>query len=388
MARKSKSKSKASAISDRSGFKFPMSEMIIEPGTNYLVHRSESDGRWSENRHPLNNLGKYLKGKGGDPYPVQNARPRPPIASGIPVYQAVGNTGGAFYLAGSSDLVTTGIGSTNGTSSSTATATVSYLAEGSASGTSTSTGQYSLESLQELISSTLVDIDATDSDSYSGTGDAVYNLVDASTYEFTRSGSVSFTGTAGTSSGAFVAGGGAGKLTLTDGNTIFINNFHKNNVTDWWFAMTFEYQSSGFFCPISNISSSLGDGFEVLVTNSGATRFRLNVDRSNVRTNNYAVADIDAGNKVFIAVSYDSSNDQATFWTNSSTGTSLGDIHSGTSTVDASGDLTLFSRFNDDIQADSGAEIYSFAAGDSLLTDSEVADLIEVLELRHNRSYT
>lgn len=72
-----KRNSKANAISDRSGFKFPMSEMVLEPGTNYLVHRSESDGMWSVNVHPLNNVSKYLKGKEGDPYPVKNARPRP-----------------------------------------------------------------------------------------------------------------------------------------------------------------------------------------------------------------------------------------------------------------------------------------------------------------------
>lgn len=73
----------AKAVSDRSGFVFPMSEMVIEPGTGWLVHKSESDGKWSLTNHPLNNLDKYLKGKTGDPFPVYNARPRPLIEKEI-----------------------------------------------------------------------------------------------------------------------------------------------------------------------------------------------------------------------------------------------------------------------------------------------------------------
>ena len=62
------------AISDRSGFKFPMREMLIEPGTGILVHRSESDGKWNRVDHPLNHIEKYAT-LSGDPKPVKNARP-------------------------------------------------------------------------------------------------------------------------------------------------------------------------------------------------------------------------------------------------------------------------------------------------------------------------
>lgn len=79
MARRVKSRVKkgqgASAICDRSGFRYPMSEMVIEPGTGWLVHKSETDGEYSLVNHPLNNLHKYLDGKTGDPFPVKNARP-------------------------------------------------------------------------------------------------------------------------------------------------------------------------------------------------------------------------------------------------------------------------------------------------------------------------
>jgi len=42
------------AISDRSGMKFPYREMVIEPGTGYLVHYTESDGMYSIVNHPQN----------------------------------------------------------------------------------------------------------------------------------------------------------------------------------------------------------------------------------------------------------------------------------------------------------------------------------------------
>lgn len=62
------------AISDRSGFKFPMREMVKEPGTGYLVHRSESDKNYNMVDHPQLHLNKYAK-LSGDPKPIKNARP-------------------------------------------------------------------------------------------------------------------------------------------------------------------------------------------------------------------------------------------------------------------------------------------------------------------------
>jgi hypothetical protein len=63
----------AKAISDRSGFRFPMSEMVIEEGTGWLVHKSEDDGMWNLVDHPLNHVQRYVEF--GDPFPVDNARP-------------------------------------------------------------------------------------------------------------------------------------------------------------------------------------------------------------------------------------------------------------------------------------------------------------------------
>jgi hypothetical protein len=51
-----------------------MREMIKEPGTGYLIHRSESDGIYNQVDHPQANLTKWAD-LSGDPAPVMNARP-------------------------------------------------------------------------------------------------------------------------------------------------------------------------------------------------------------------------------------------------------------------------------------------------------------------------
>lgn len=44
----------AVGICHRSGFKVPYRELVFEPGTNYLVHKSETDGSYSIASHPQN----------------------------------------------------------------------------------------------------------------------------------------------------------------------------------------------------------------------------------------------------------------------------------------------------------------------------------------------
>ncbi len=72
--KRDKSSSQAWFISDRSGMRFRMSEHVIEPGTGYMIHKSESDGIWNMVDHPQANLQKWAE-LSGDPYPVDNARP-------------------------------------------------------------------------------------------------------------------------------------------------------------------------------------------------------------------------------------------------------------------------------------------------------------------------
>ena len=56
-----------------------MREMVVEPGTGYLVHKRFNDGPWNAVDHPQGNLGKYVTF--GDPYPIEEARTNPYAAT-------------------------------------------------------------------------------------------------------------------------------------------------------------------------------------------------------------------------------------------------------------------------------------------------------------------
>lgn len=51
----------ATAICDRTGRKHPYSEMVVEPGTKWLVHWTESDGKWNLVTNPRNYPSKPKK---------------------------------------------------------------------------------------------------------------------------------------------------------------------------------------------------------------------------------------------------------------------------------------------------------------------------------------
>ena len=61
MSKRVKKGSKAWALSDRSGQKYRLCDMVIEKGTGYLVGKDEDDGRYNAVDHPQANLHKYYK---------------------------------------------------------------------------------------------------------------------------------------------------------------------------------------------------------------------------------------------------------------------------------------------------------------------------------------
>jgi len=60
-------------ISDRSGMRFPLKEMLREPGTGYWIHKSESDGIYNAVDHPQNHVADYTTFD--DPKPVDDPHP-------------------------------------------------------------------------------------------------------------------------------------------------------------------------------------------------------------------------------------------------------------------------------------------------------------------------
>ena len=79
MSRRYSKGKRAVFICDRSGFKYPYTEGVVEPGTGFFVHRSESDGEYSLVSHPQNNPSKRYKF--GDPAPLKHSRPETSLAT-------------------------------------------------------------------------------------------------------------------------------------------------------------------------------------------------------------------------------------------------------------------------------------------------------------------
>lgn len=61
---------KARAICDRSGMEYPMDQMVLEPGTNLLVHHTMTDGEYNIVDHPQN----FPPRKLGDSMAIENPR--------------------------------------------------------------------------------------------------------------------------------------------------------------------------------------------------------------------------------------------------------------------------------------------------------------------------
>lgn len=70
--RRGKSGSGNSIICDRSGFRYRASEMVVEEGTGYVVHKGEDDGAYNLVTHPLNRPSDFAGT--GDPFPSEIIR--------------------------------------------------------------------------------------------------------------------------------------------------------------------------------------------------------------------------------------------------------------------------------------------------------------------------
>ena len=71
----------AKAVSDRSGFVYPWREMVREPGTGFIVHKSESDGKYNLVDHPQNHVARDYS----DAIALRWSRPEVSVTAGVTV---------------------------------------------------------------------------------------------------------------------------------------------------------------------------------------------------------------------------------------------------------------------------------------------------------------
>ena len=243
------------------------------------------------------------------------------------------------------------------------------------------------EFLDSEISSTVIDLDATLIESYSGSGDFKNLSVpadgeDKPSYDFDVNGA-SFVGSAGDAA-AYFTGTGSQSFDLKSGsNTDFLKNLHKTTGgSDFWFAMTFHktdttWQGNTYlFNTFDGGVAGNGFGLRQVTNETVQIRQDKNPNVAIVSTPAFSPA---SGDHILI-VSHSHSTNTTRYWANSRTKTEATHTFK-TSIVDADQTAQIYPNITAEDR------LYSFACGNSYIDDSDAAVIINHLNARHERTY-
>lgn len=252
--------------------------------------------------------------------------------------------------------------------------------------------------IQSIVASACGDLDATIASSYGGTGTNWANLISSpadstsqSTNDATISGSgtMTFSGSAGDSGAYFESDGNAYFLAST--NDTFLNEIHKTN-NKWWFAMACRRTFNGRFGIAGTSFSGGNPGFYALSGNGGTNNSQYyQVDDSESFNGSSNMGSWTTGQDTLVIVTGDNEAtiDSLKFYTNSDTAIEK-NVTYGASTTDLAYPAGIGCiNNNGSITQDLGNtyRVYSFAWGNSFLTDTEAADIRDFYEARHSRTY-
>lgn len=258
--------------------------------------------------------------------------------------------------------------------------------------------------LSDVITSAVVDLDATKSASYTGSGQTWANLIAApadgaaqTDYDMylgadntATTDDPTFIGGAG-SNAAYFAMDGGDHFSLKSGvNTNFLKNLHKTTGgQDWWAAITIKtVDFTANNTVFSTQSSSTGIGLRAHFT---ASETLANVQRGDTTA-------VGGGSTITTSISSDAigivshshSQNKTRVWLSRSGSTSVGEefahTYNGT-TTDATSALKL-SILSTSNRFQNGVRVYSFAMGNEYLDNTKAAAIIAHLETRHGRDYT
>lgn len=251
-------------------------------------------------------------------------------------------------------------------------------------------------SLADIVSSTLIDLDASISDSYGGSGQTWSNLVTATgtDYDFYlgANGSAStddptFNGTAGNSA-AYWSFDGGDFFRIKNGNTAWLNSLHKTTGgTDWWAMLVFKNSdttwqySRGFG---NSRSTTLYAGISLHLTNSETVRFFQYGNSSSTDFSTPVFSNLSDW-KCFI-ISYDSSAGEISYWQDSRTATTQAFAFQ-TTTADPSWDFEIGADGDGFNRVGSEMSFKHFSMGNEYLDNTKANLLIEEMETRHGLTF-
>lgn len=251
--------------------------------------------------------------------------------------------------------------------------------------------------LGDLVSSCVFDVDATVEDSYSGTGDTLANIETTpadsesqSAYDFSRVGSTkpAFIGPAGTTGAYFSLTNGGGSFEISGANTSFINNMHKTTGgNDWTFVFVGESLDTtwGVDAIGGTEGGSGGHGIRMLAVSNEALQL-AQYDGTSQITNN-SITSPKLSGFIFLAVAYDHTAGEATYWLSSSTG-DTNTFAFNTTTSNATNKLCLGATEQTLFVLDSGQWLWKATSMfNAVLSDANISTLISEYETRHATTY-
>jgi len=256
--------------------------------------------------------------------------------------------------------------------------------------------------LDSVVASVCCDLDATQTDSYPGSGQTWANLIASpadgaaqTDYDFylgftatTDGDEPTFNGTAGDTT-AYWSFDGGDRFGLKSGvNTAFLNNLHKTTGgSDFWVAYAWNHvdttwQNRFFF---STYGYSTTNGLivgEYAQETVGLTQYTSGAAN---KTTSF-ISGAPQGDHIAVA-SHSHSTNETTIWLDTASGRVMSHTFT-TNTTDPTGALTISGGTNGGVPLSSEDKLYSMAFGNEYLDDTKAAAIIAHLETRHGRDYT
>lgn len=252
--------------------------------------------------------------------------------------------------------------------------------------------------LTDVIASAVFELDATKSDSYSGSGTTWANRVlvpaDGSAqtaYDFYRGdGATSttyptFNGSAGSAAAYWSFDGGDYFGLKSGSNTAFFNALHKTTGgSDFWIAVTIQ-------TPVAD--STVDALFSTQITGATVAGLRLVqtaaeainlIQRGTANTTAAATGTLTGSTDYIVIASHSHSGNNTRFWISATTAQDVAQTFNTTTANPETARIGYAAT----AAASSGLRIYGISGGNEYIDNTKAAEIISYLETQHGRDYT
>lgn len=256
-------------------------------------------------------------------------------------------------------------------------------------------------SLSDVIASAVMDLDATISASYSGSGQTWANLCTApadgaaqTDYDVYRGASSSattddptFNGSAGDPAAYWSVDGGD-FFDLIGSNTTFLNNLHKTTGgQDFWAAICLRFGSitnNQSLWATQDQNAGIGVRGQKLSNAASNRPYHLQNGGSASDATATSFAMNSTSTDYCFIVSHSHSGNNTRIWLNNTTAQSISHTYN-TTTASASRKLRIGG--NGSTNLNSGGRIYAYSMGNAYLDNTGAADIFSEYNTRHSRTY-